>query len=234
MKITPVRYIKNIICFCISGVVVLSVATAQPKVSYYFGTGFYNPDLKGLDPDSNNVLPDVSALGRNVLLNWGVRYQFYSNARIGYNQSHSFHNGTIDDSKFSRTITFRSISLETFYYPKENIELNFTLAPMFNKGSIKLTAQSTSSDWDALLNSYENTDVKLTTGGTMSKNWFGFSSQIGIRYYMTSIFSIEGKIGYYNSAYSEENWKLEKVEITGPKMNIKKLPVFNVHLVFGW
>ncbi len=53
------------------------------------------------------------------------------------------------------------------------------------------------------------------------------------RYYFSTLLSLEGKVGYYNSSYKESNWKLEGEKVTGPKMNIKKLPVIQLNIVIG-
>ena len=207
---------------------------AQPKWTFPIGSGFYQPSLGYLDPDSNSVIPSLSAFGKNILIDWGVKYQFYPNARVGYSRSNSYHIGKIGDSDYLRTISYRMLTFETFFYPREKIELNFMLAPMYNKGIIKLTAQSSSADWDTVLNSYGNSGATLTTGGEMIKRWFGLTSMIGFRYYMFPWFATDGKAGFIRNAYSEKNWKLEKDKVAGPTMNIEKLPVFNIHFVFGW
>ena len=206
---------------------------SQPKLNIQLGSGFYSPSLVGLDPDSNNVLPKGSFLSKNLLLNWGVRYQIYPNMRVGYTQSHSLHSGKIGSSKYWRNIAFRSISFETFYYLRERMELNFTLAPMINKGNISITDEKPSDDMDTLLGSYNNSSVSLTTGGTMTKTWLGFASHVGFRYYFSTLLSVEGKVGYYNSSYEENGWRLEGEKVTRPKMNIKKLPVLQLNLVIG-
>ena len=221
---------KLVICFLL----VISFGMAQPKWSFHLGSGFYQPTLGSLDPDNNSVIPSMSAFGKNILIDWGVKYQFYPNARVGYSRSNSYHTGKIGDSDYLRTISYRMLTFETFYYPREKMELNFMLAPMYNKGIIKLTAKSSSSDWDTILNSYENSSVTLTTGGEMTKRWFGLASMIGFRYYFRPGIAIDAKAGFIRNAYSEKNWKLEKEKVSGPTMNIKKLPVFNVHFVFGW
>jgi hypothetical protein len=153
--------------------------------------------------------------------------------RLGYTQSHSLHFGKIGSSKYSRNIAFRSISFETFYYVREKMELNFTLAPMINKGRISIIDEKASADMDTLLSSYNNSSVNLSTGGTMKKTWLGFASHIGLRYYFSSLLSVEGKIGYYNSSYSENNWKLEGEKVIGPKMKIKELPIIQFNLIIG-
>ncbi|MBC8346683.1 MAG: hypothetical protein ISR82_04470, partial [Candidatus Marinimicrobia bacterium] len=132
--------------------VCLSVSlSAQPKWSFHIGGGFYSPTLGMLDPDSNNVIPSLSTFSKNMLIDWGVKYQFYPNTRIGYARSNSYHTGKVGDSDFLRTISYRLLTFETFYFPRKRMELNFMLAPMYNKGTLKLTAESSSSDWDTLL-----------------------------------------------------------------------------------
>jgi len=207
---------------------------AQPKWSFHFGGGFYNPSLGFLDSDSNSVIPDMKTFNKNILIDWGVKYQFYPNTRIGYARSNSYHSGKVGDSDFLRTISYRMVTFETFYYPRKRMELNFMLAPMYNKAGMRLTAKSSSTDWDTLLGSYGNGSINLSTGGEMTKRWFGLASMIGLRYYIKSWFAVDAKAGFIQNSYSEKNWKLEKEKVDGPIMNIKKLPVFNVHLIFGW
>jgi hypothetical protein len=67
----------------------------------------------------------------------------------------------------------------------------------------------------------------------MTKSWPGFSSHIGFRYYFSRLLSVEGKLGYFISSYSEKNWKLEGEKVTGPLMEIGRLPVLQVNLVIG-
>jgi len=218
--------------FC-AGILCASIH-AQPKWSFHLGGGFYSPSLGFLDPDSNSVIPSLSSFSKNILLDWGVKYQFYPNARVGYARSNSYHSGKVGDSGFLRTISYRMLTFETFYYPRKRMELNFMLAPMYNKGTVKLTAESSSGDWDTLLGSYGNSSVKLSTDGEMTKRWFGLASMIGFRYYVFSWLAVDGKAGFIQNSYSEKKWKLEKEKIDGPTMDIKKLPVFNIHLVLGW
>ena len=104
---------------------------------------------------------------------------------------------------------------------------------MINKGSITITAKAPTDDWDSLLTSYGNSSVRLKTGSSMTKRWLGFSSHVGYRYYFSRLLSVEGKLGYYMSSYSEKNWKLEGEKVTGPPMKLGRLPVFQVNLVIG-
>jgi len=201
---------------------------SQPKYNFLVGLGYYNPKIETSSP-----IPDLGFVGKNLLLNWGARYEIYPNVRIGYTQSHSLHLGSIGSSNYLRNLSYRSISFETFYYIKEKMELNFTLAPMINKGSITITAKAPTDDWDSLLTSYGNSSVRLKTGSSMTKRWLGFSSHVGYRYYFSRLLSVEGKLGYYMSSYSEKNWKLEGEKVTGPPMKLGRLPVFQVNLVIG-
>ncbi|MEC8703762.1 MAG: hypothetical protein VXX38_04405 [Candidatus Neomarinimicrobiota bacterium] len=201
---------------------------SQPKYNFLVGLGYYNPKIETSSP-----IPNLGFVGKNLLLNWGARYEIYPNVRIGYTQSHSLHLGSIGSSNYLRNLSYRSISFETFYYIKEKMELNFTLAPMINKGSITITAKAPTDDWDSLLTSYGNSSVRLKTGSSMTKRWLGFSSHVGYRYYFSRLLSVEGKLGYYMSSYSEKNWKLEGEKVTGPPMKLGRLPVFQVNLVIG-
>ena len=201
---------------------------SQPKYNFLVGLGYYNPKIETSSP-----IPNIGFVGKNLLLNWGARYEIYPNVRIGYTQSHSLHLGSIGSSNYLRNLSYRSISFETFYYIKEKMELNFTLEPMINKGSITITAKAPTDDWDSLLTSYGNSSVRLKTGSSMTKRWLGFSSHVGYRYYFSRLLSVEGKLGYYMSSYSEKNWKLEGEKVTGPPMKLGRLPVFQVNLVIG-
>ena len=201
---------------------------SQPKYNFLVGLGYYNPKIETSSP-----IPNLGFVGKNLLLNWGARYEIYPNVRIGYTQSHSLHLGSIGSSNYFRNLSYRSISFETFYYIKEKMELNFTLAPMINKGSITITAKAPTDDWDSLLTSYGNSSVRLKTGSSMTKRWLGFSSHVGYRYYFSRLLSVEGKLGYYMSSYSEKNWKLEGEKVTGPPMKLGRLRVFQVNVVIG-
>ena len=113
------------------------------------------------------------------------------------------------------------------------MEMNFTLAPMINKGSITITAKAPTNDWDALLETYGNSSVSLKTGSSMTTRWMGFSSHVGYRYYFSRLLSLESKLGYFMSSYNEKNWKLEGKDVAGPPMKISRLPVFQVNFVIG-
>jgi len=214
--------------FILSLYILTAIVFAQPKLNLILGTGYYNPKIETSDP-----IPKIGFVGKNLLLNWGMRYQIYPNVRIGYSQSHSLHFGSIGASNYRRNISYRSISFETFYFMKEKMELNFSLAPMINKGSVAISAKAPTSDWDSFLSAYGNSSVSLETGSSMTKRWLGFSSHIGYRYYFSRLLSLEGKLGYFMSSYSDKNWKLEGEKVNGPPMKIGRLPVLHINLVLG-
>ena len=70
-----------------------SRVSAQPKLSIDLGLGLYQPSLDGFD--DNTAFPAKAFLNRNLLLNYGVYYEFFSNARIGYNTFSSFDTGEL-------------------------------------------------------------------------------------------------------------------------------------------
>lgn len=212
----------------------LSLVFAQPKWSVSLGSGYYNPSLIGLDADTNTVLPNASTFNKNILLNWGFQYQFYPNARLGLSTFYSFHSGGIEKSDFSRLIRYRLLSLETFFFLRKRMELNFSLAPMWNKATISLKSSGSSDDWNLLLASYGIESKDLNSQGKMVKRWFGFTSMIGFKYYLYSWLSIDTKIGFMRNFYKAENWKVDGKKEKGPEMNIDKLPVYHLNFVFGW
>ena len=181
---------------------VLSHENAESRIAFW--KEYYNPKIETSDP-----IPKIGFIGKNLLLNWGMRYQIYPNVRIGYIQSHSLHFGEIGTSNYIRNISYRSFSFETFYLMKEKMEFNFSLAPMLNKGSVTITATAPTSDWDSFLSAYGNGSVSLKTGSSMTKSWIGFSSHVGYRYYFSRLLSAEASLGYYMSSYSDKNWILE-------------------------
>lgn len=206
----------------------LGLCFSQSKFNLQLGIGFYSPKIEVADP-----VPKIGFVGKNLLLNWGMRYQIYPNVRIGYTRSNSYHFGKTGSSNYRRTLSYRSYSFETFYYLKEKVELNFTLAPMLSRGIITVSAKTPTADWDALLTSYSNSSISLETASNMTKRWLGFASHIGARYYFSTLLSLEGKLGYYMSSYSNKNWKLEGEKVNGPPMTIGKLPVVQFNLVVG-
>ena len=216
-----------------------SRVSAQPKLSIDLGLGLYQPSLDGFD--DNTAFPAKAFLNRNLLLNYGVYYEFFSNARIGYNTFSSFDTGELvfDGFKgaFTRTIHYRVFALETFFRWRPKIELNFTLSPVWGRGSIQVDTKPSDmvDDWNELLNSFGDDSPMTEMGATdaMRKNWIGYTGIIGIRYYLSSRLAIDLKSGFLNNFYKEDNWTLYGEKVKGPKMKIDELPIFSLKFVYG-
>lgn len=222
---------------CKSGKLILVVFVnafllAQPKISGHLELGFYQPDLTGFE--SNELFPSPSAVTENILLGYGFYYQFYPNARIGYASHVSMEFGNLNTSAFSRTLIYREIALETFYRPWKRIELNFSLAPMYNSGKIKMTTDSSDQSWDELLVSFGNSSISAERSDEMTASWFGFASAIGVRFYIFTWMGIELKMGFMENYYKSGNWEYQNEKVTGPELKLEDLPVFSSRVVFGW
>ena len=146
---------------------------SQPKISIDLGTGFYEPTMKGFDSNELVSFPTGNILTRNLLINFSVYYEFFHNARVGYNVLKSIDIGRLEGfatSKpvFYRTINYRMIPLETFFRIKPKVELNFTLTPIWGRSRLILETKPSSSDgsgvntitddWNELLNSFGDED----------------------------------------------------------------------------
>ena len=218
-----------------------SFSLAQPKISVGLGLGLYEPTLSGFDENIDVPFPKETMLNRNFLLNWAVYYEFFSNARLGYNSYSSFEVGKLDliNSKavFRRTIIYRMFPLETYFRWKPRIELNFTLTPIWGRGriSVDTTPGDKSEDWNQLINSFGDSKPVSDLGATdaMINDWIGFSGMIGIRYYLSTRIGLDMKMGFMDNSYKNEKWRLQKKKVTGPKMKIDELPLFSFKLFYG-
>ena len=54
-----------------------STGISQPKLSLDLGIGFYQPTLTGFD-ESEIIFPNKSFTNRNLMLNWGIYYEFFN------------------------------------------------------------------------------------------------------------------------------------------------------------
>jgi hypothetical protein len=218
-----------------------SFSLAQPKISVGLGLGLYEPTLSGFDENIDVPFPKETMLNRNFLLNWAVYYEFFSNARLGYNSYSSFEVGKLDliNSKavFRRTIIYRMFPLETYFRWKPRIELNFTLTPIWGRGriSVDTTPGDKSEDWNQLINSFGDSKPVSDLGATdaMINDWIGFSGMIGIRYYLSTRIGLDMKMGFMDNSYKNEKWRLQKKKVTGPKMKIDELPLFSFKVFYG-
>ena len=236
MKSQILRFLLSLFLF--SG----SFSLAQPKISVGLGLGLYEPTLSGFDENIDVPFPTGNMLNRNFLFNWAVYYEFFSNARLGYNSYSSFEVGQLDliNSKavFRRTIIYRMFPLETYFRWKPRIELNFTLTPIWGRGRIFVdtTPGDKSDDWNQLIDSFGGSDDVSDLGATdaMINDWIGFSGMIGIRYYLSTRIGLDMKMGFMDNSYKNEKWRLQKKEVTGPKMKIDELPLFSFKVFYGF
>ena len=215
---------------------------AQPKISVGLGLGLYEPTLSGFDENPDIPFPTGNMLNRNFLLNWAIYYEFFSNARLGYNSYSSFEVGQLEliNSKavYRRTIIYRMFPLETYFRWKPRIELNFTLTPIWGRGRIFVdtTPGDKSEDWNQLINSFGDSKPVSDLGATdaMTNDWIGFSGMIGIRYYLSTRIGLDMKMGFMDNSYKNEKWRLQKKEVTGPKMKIDEMPIFSFKVFYGF
>ena len=215
----------------------------QPKLSVDIGMGFYEPTLSGFDENESVQFPTKGIFNRNLMINWGVYYEFFNNARIGYNSFTSYEIGknlSLPNSSaiFRRSLVYRMFPVETYFRWRPNIELNFTLAPIWGRGRIEMdtTPGDKTADWNFFINSFGgDPDPVEDMGATdvMISDWFGYSSMLGLRYYISSRMAVDLKGGFMNNFYKNDKWRVQRQPITGPKMNINELPIFSLKFVYG-
>ena len=59
---------------------------SQPKYNFLVGLGYYNPKIETSSP-----IPNLGFVGKNLLLNWGARYEIYPNVREHLDKFHTLH-----------------------------------------------------------------------------------------------------------------------------------------------
>jgi len=213
----------------------------QPKLSVETGFGFYEPILSGFDDNEEIAFPTKNIFNRNTLMNWGISYEIFYNTRIGYKAYTSIELGELDlassNSAYYRSIKYRIFPLETYFRWKKRIELNFTLAPIWGRGRIRVetSPNDNTADWNSLLNSFGDSDPMEDMGAvnTMISDWFGNVGLIGIRYYMTTRIGIDLKIGFMNNGYDKDKWRLNNTNVKGPAMKLDEKSVFALNIVYG-
>lgn len=223
---------------------------SQPKISIDFGTGFYEPTMEGFDSNELVSFPTGNILTRNLLINFSVYYEFFHNARVGYNVLKSIDIGRLEGfatSKpvFYRTINYRMIPLETFFRLKPKVELNFTLTPIWGRSRLILETKPSSSDgsgvntitddWNELLNSFgdESPLSQVASENTMVTDWLGFSGMLGYRYYIRPWIGIDIKMGFLNNNYKKNKWRFQGKTVKGPEMKIDEIPIFTFKVVYA-
>jgi len=237
MKSQIYVFIISLLPFC------NNIVQGQPKLSIDLGVGFYEPTLTGFDQNETVQFPPKSILNKNLMLNWGIYYEFFNNARIGYNSFTSYAIGksiTLINSEavFRRSLSYRIFPIETFFRWKPNVELNFTLAPIWGRGRIELdtTPGDKTDDWNYFINSFGGSPDPVSDMGAtdvMITDWFGYSSMLGFRYYINSRIGVDVKGGFMNNSYKEENWRIQRQKVTGPKMKVDDLPIFSLKIIYG-
>ena len=222
----------------------------QPKVSVDLGMGFYEPTMKGFDKNDLVAFPTGNFITRNILFNFSTYYEFFHNARIGYNVLKSVDIGRLEGFEtskpvFYRTISYRMFPLETFFRLKPKLELNFTLTPIWGRGRIALETKPASSvdgeghtitdDWNELLNSFgdENPLSQVASENGMRSDWLGYSGMLGYRYYLRPWIGIDFKMGFLNNNYNKDRWRFQGKKVKGPDMKIDKIPIFSLKLVYA-
>ena len=224
---------------------------SQPKISVDLGMGFYEPTMEGFDSNDLVAFPTGNILTRNILLNFSTYYEFFHNARVGYNVLKSIDIGRLEGFEtskpiFYRTINYRMIPLETFFRLKPKIELNFTLTPIWGRGRITLETKPSSSedgdgghtitdDWNELLNSFgdENPLSQVASENGMRSDWFGYSGMIGYRYYIRPWIGLDFKMGFLNNNYKKERWRFQGKKVSGPDMKIDEIPIFTFKVIYA-
>ena len=220
-----------------------SLLNAQPKLSVDFGMGFYEPSLTGFDDNESVQFPTKTIVNRNLLLNWGIYYEFFNNARIGYNSFTSFEIGKNvllinSEAAYSRSIKYRMFPIETYFRWRPKIELNFTLSPIWGRGRIEIdtTPGDKEEDWDYVITSFGGDSTQLNDMGAtdaMLNDWLGYSSMLGLRYYISSRVAIDIKGGFMNNFYNKKSWRVQRQKVNGPEMKIDDLPIFSLKFIYG-
>jgi len=223
---------------------------SQPKISIDLGMGLYEPTMKGFDDNELVAFPTGNILTRNILFNFSAYYEFFHNARVGYNVFKSIDIGRLEGFEtskpvFYRTINYRMIPLETFFRIKPKVELNFTLAPIWGRGKITLETKPSSSDgdgghtitddWNDLLTSFgdENPLSQVASDNSMRSDWIGYSGMLGYRYYIRPWIGIDFKAGFLNNNYKKNNWRFQGKKVKGPNMKIDEIPIFSLKIVYA-
>ncbi len=193
--------------------------------------GWYQPELTGLDTSLESSASGSEVLRKNLLAGYRFSLPLFPSARIGYSQGGSYFSGSSDTTEFSRKLVYRMFILETYFRPMRRLELNFTLAPMWNRAVIRLDTKNTKSVWDAQIGNYR---IDVQAPEKMTNSFFGFSSLIGVRYYLLSWLAIDIRTGFMSSRYDPAKWKLNGEKISGPALKLDDEPLFTIQVIFSW
>ena len=202
---------------------------AQPKISGRVGIGYTTPNYKDFAEGS---FPSLGAM-ESMMLNFTATYQVYQNTRLGFSQWTASTSDKYSGTDFSRSFNYRSIYIETFYFPWKRVEMNFTIGPLINSGSIALTTSESNEVWGELLTEFENSNIDIATTTEMTTTFFGITSSVGIRYYIRPNLGLEAQIGFMENCYDKKKWKFQDETVTGPDIKIEDLPLYSFGLVYG-
>ncbi|MDP6727144.1 MAG: hypothetical protein QF847_07850 [Candidatus Marinimicrobia bacterium] len=214
----------------IASLILTSFIIAQPKISGRLGMGYSSPDYKTF---AENPFPSLG-ITETMMVNFSFTYQVYSNARVGFSEWISFTSDKYEGEDFSRSIKYRAVFIETYFFPMKKLELNFTLGPLINSGSISLTTEQTIDVWDNLMEEFNNSSIDISSSDKMTTTFFGFTSSIGARFYLKPYLAIETQIGFMENYYSKDNWSFQGKDIKGPNIDVEDLPLFTFGMVYGW
>ncbi len=219
--------LKNILLILIG----CSALMANPGIEAGLAFGWYEPELTGLDTSLEQSAAESNIFRKNALPGYNISYCLFPSVRIGFAQNGSYFSGEDDTTSFSRKLLYRAVYLETYFRIFRRLELNFSLAPMWNRGIIKLDVQNKEKVWDAHIGDYQ---LQVKAPEKMIVNFFGYSSMIGIRYYLMSWLAVDLKTGFMVNNYQPGNWKRDGEKLTGPVLDIKEEPFYTIRLVFVW
>ena len=94
--------------------------------------------------------------------------------------------------------------------------------------------ENTNTEWSDLLSSFGNSgSYPIKSQAIMNSSWFGFTSSVGIRYYLKSSLGLDLRIGFTSNFYDKAKWKYEGETITGPAIKLDALPLFRFGVVFA-
>ncbi len=203
----------------------------QQKIEFGILAGWYQPDLAGLDTSLESGSDQNSIMRKNVLTGFCFNLPLFPSARIGYAQGGSYYSGTSDTTEFKRKFIYRMAILETYFRPFRRIELNFSLAPMWNTAVINLDVKDTRSAWNTQIGNY-NLEVKVPE--RIVNQFFGFTSSVGVRYYFLSWLALDVKSGFMSNTYKDANWKQNGKKIPGPGLDLNKEAMLTIRLMFSW
>ena len=110
--------------------------------------------------------------------------------------------------------------------------------PIWGRSTISLETNPPQQldDWKSFLTMFSDEEIGLSemnATDNMVSNWYGYGSMLGFRFYLTSRMALDLKSGFMNNTYDEKSWYLRGNKVIGPKMQIDKLPIFSLKILYG-